>query len=130
MTIRITALDDVFDGSANLAPWVIVRVPSADVLKRNGLPVTLGEDGLDGFFAAPLTISDRAGERVKFMLWRHDGNPDNAFAIHLPSDVQDGPALVSAIMQELDLPENAVIWRAWNAEPQDGSGESNDRLVA
>ena len=110
MTLRSAALDDVLHGSANFAPWVIVQANLHDVVQRAGLQAVSGEDGLDGFVAAPFTIRTLVGEEVKAALWRHDGNPPDTLAIHLPLGMQDGPEVVAEIMREFGLPGNAVIW--------------------
>ena len=112
MSVRQVLFEDVYDGSANFAPAAVIGLPLHDVVSRWRFQVSEGDDGLDKFTAVLLVLELRDGRTAKFALWHHHGNPEGTFAIHLALPQVGEPGLVSLILDDLGIPEQAVSWRS------------------
>ncbi len=130
MTVNQIPFADVFDSTVSYAPKAIVGMPLEDIVSRRHLQVEEGKDGLDAFSAVPMVLEMDRGRRLKFALWRHQGNPEGTFAIHFGLPELDAPGLLGFVLHELEIPEQAVIWRASEsaaasqAEPSATRGET------
>lgn len=112
MSARQVLFEDVFDGSVSFALAAVIGLPLHDVVSRWHFQVSEGDDGLDGFTAVPLALDLMDGRTTKFALWRHQGNPEGTFAIHLALPQVGEPGLVDLILEDLGIPEQAVSWRS------------------
>ena len=101
--------DQVFTGRVTYAPKVIVNASLEETADRLHARVIEGEDGLDHFSAIPLALRTDGGDSLKFALWRHRGNPDHTFAIHLPLDMENMGLPVLMILEALEIPRGAIL---------------------
>lgn len=107
-----TSFGQVFTGQVNYVPKVIVNASFEDMAGRLHVRPVEGEDGLDHFSTIPMTLRTDGGKNVTFALWRHRGNPEHTFAIHLPLELENGGPLVLMILEALEIPPDALLWQA------------------
>lgn len=112
MNIIQVEFDRVFSGQSNFAPKAIVQCSMADIASRFHYTIYEGEDGLDRYSAIPMALQADHNEGFDFALWRHDGNPENTFSINASIYEKMHPKSLALILQQFDIPESHVIWRA------------------
>ncbi len=110
MTVRQVPFEQVFTGEVNYAPEAIVGFPLDELISKLRLHPIDGEDGLDRFEAIPMEFFREDIKPIHFALWRHEGNPPNTFAIHMPVGADNG-LMLTLIMGALDIPEDWLLWK-------------------
>src|SRR2546422_342010 len=93
-----------------LIPQAILNRPLSYFQKQLHVEIIRGEDDLDVFDGVALSIDGR----VRFALKHYPGYPDNTTTIYLSrefKDVGEISRLVELIVDELQLPQEAVFWQ-------------------
>ena len=100
-------------GGANLAPEAIIRTSVADVSDRLGVEFEHSHDDLDHYDAAFFRLRG-----LPFGLVHYRGEPEDNLTVYLarePRRSEEVSRLLSGILEELDLPQSALVWQEMHA---------------